>query len=75
MRCRRAANCQGWEVEAGRREASLFHDILLPEQTYTFSVDRARDRVRNPLAPVQWTFATMPVEEHHPYLPLVVKGE
>ena len=31
---------------------------------------------RNLLAPVQWTFATMPVEEyHHVYPPLVVKGE
>ena len=57
-------------------EASLFHDALLPGQTYTVVVSQARDMARNALTPVQWTFATMPVEEHHHvYLPLVVKGE
>jgi len=63
-----------WNV--GWTEVSLFHGGLLPGQTYTVTVSQARDRARNPLAPVQWTFTTMPVEEqHHVYLPLVVKSE
>jgi hypothetical protein len=68
----------GWLVlwNVGSTEATLYHDSLLPGQTYTVIVNQARDRARNPLAPVQWTFATVPAEEHHHvYLPLVVKGE
>jgi hypothetical protein len=68
----------GWHVlwNVAWTEASLFHDALLPGQTYTVVVSQARDMARNALTPVQWTFATMPVEEHHHvYLPLVVKGE
>jgi hypothetical protein len=68
----------GWLVlwNVGSTEASLFHDSLLPGQTYTFSVEQARDRARTPLVPVQWTFTTVSERPQHSiYLPPLVKGE
>jgi hypothetical protein len=68
----------GWYVlwNVGWTEASLYHDGLLPGQTYAFTVSQARDRARNPLAPVQWTFTTaMEGSPYSVYLPQVVKGE
>ncbi len=64
----------GWAVSwsSEGRVASLEHDGLIPNQTYTVEVAQARDRARNPLTPVTWKFTTQSqVVVYRQFLPLV----
>lgn len=52
----------GWAAawNAPATAVTLTHDDFAPGQAYTVTVRHAHDRARNPLAPVSWSFSTLP---------------
>lgn len=57
---------------AQRTTVYLSHDDFAPGRPITVSLVQARDEARNPLAPVEWSFTTIPAApSYRVYLPLV----